>query len=66
MVTPDLLRLGPLLLLHGVQKASQAVGSRCFTMHGKLRQLFFEACSGSDVGDDEASLEKHRGTRLRQ
>ncbi|KAM1234560.1 hypothetical protein ACFX2J_004122 [Malus domestica] len=66
MVTPDLLRLVPLLLLQGVQKASWAVGSRCFTVYGKLRQLFFETRSGSDVSDDEAPLEKHRGTRLGQ
>ncbi|KAM1790837.1 hypothetical protein FF1_034786 [Malus domestica] len=64
MVTLDLLRLVPLLLLHDVRKASRVVGSRCFTMYGKLRQLFFEAHSGSDVSDDEAPLEKCRCARL--
>ncbi|KAM1350126.1 hypothetical protein ACFX10_004180 [Malus domestica] len=64
MVTLDLLRLVPLLLLHGVPKASWAVGSRYFTVYGKLCQLYIEVRSGSDVGDDEAPLEKRRGARL--
>ncbi|KAM1007567.1 hypothetical protein ACFX13_004189 [Malus domestica] len=64
MVTPDFLRLVLLLLFHGVSKASRAVGSRYFTVYGKLCQLYFEARSGSDVGDDEAPLEKRRGARL--